>query len=79
MQQPIFWATSARADDDLHSILCEMQPWYEADTMRLEYVNRIRLFRYLLGDDSFDADYWLSRLEQNPGRRNEAASGGREL
>jgi hypothetical protein len=78
-QQPIFWAIKPRDPDDLHSILCEMQPWYEADTGRLEFVNRIRLFRYLLGDDTFDADYWLSRLEINPGRRNEAASGLREL
>lgn len=78
-QQPIFWATTPRPADDLHSILCEMQPWYEADTGRLEFVNRIRLFRYLLGDDRFDADYWLSRLEINPGRRNEAAGGLREL
>ena len=29
----------------------------------LEYLNRIRLWRYLLGDDSFDADYWLTRVE----------------
>jgi len=78
-QQPIFWALQPRADNDLHSILCENQPWYEADTHRLEFVNRIRLFRYLLGDDSFDADYWCSRLEFGAGRRNEAASGTREL
>lgn len=77
-QRPIFWATTPRADDDLHSILCEMQPWYEADTGRLEFINRIRLFRHLLGDEAFDADYWLSRLEINPGRRHESASGSRE-
>ncbi len=78
-QQPIFWATSQRADDDLHSILCEYQPWFEADTGRLEFVNRIRLFRHLLGDHRFDADYWCSRLEINGGRRDESASGVREL
>jgi hypothetical protein len=78
-QQPIFWALAPRAADDLHSILCENQPWYEADTHRLEFVNRIRLFRYLLGDDAFDADYWCTRLEHGAGRRNEAASGTREL
>lgn len=78
VQRPIFWATTPRADDDLHAILCEMQPWYEADTGRLELVNRIRLFRDLLGDPTFDADYWCTRLEQNPGRRDESASGVRE-
>ena len=74
-QQPIFWAIAPRAEDDLASILCEMQPWYEADTGRLELINRVRLFRHLLGDESFDADYWCSRLEVNAGRRNESANG----
>ncbi len=74
-QRPIFWQRSARADGDLHDILCEYQPWYEADTARLEFVNRVRLFRYLLGDDTFDADYWLTRLEYPPGRRIESTTG----
>jgi hypothetical protein len=73
-QRPIFWQPTARPDDDLHDILCEFQPWYEADTSRLECINRIRLFRYLLGDDTFDADYWLTRLEFPPERRNEGAA-----
>lgn len=76
-QQPIFWAVTPRPDDDLASILCEPQPWYEADTGRLELINRIRLFRHLLGDDSFDADYWCTRLEVNAGRRDERADGTR--
>jgi hypothetical protein len=74
-QRPIFWRPTPRGEGDLHDILCEYQPWYEADTARLEFVNRIRLFRYLLGDDTFDADYWLTRLEFPPERRYEAASG----
>ena len=74
-QRPIFWQRVARPDDDLHDILCEYQPWYEADTARLEFINRIRLFRYLLGDDGFDADYWLTRLEFPPERRVETAGG----
>ena len=49
-QRPIFWQPGARADGDLHDILCEYQPWFEADTARLEFINRVRLFRYLLGD-----------------------------
>ena len=74
-QRPIFWQREARAPDDLHDILCEVQPWLEADTHRLEFVNRVRLFRALLGDDTFDADYWATRLDRNPGRRIESASG----
>jgi hypothetical protein len=73
-QQPIFDYTHARANDDLHTILMEMQPWYEADTGRLEMINRVRLWRYLSGDETFDADYWLGRLENLPERRVESAA-----
>ncbi len=72
-QRPIFNMTAPRLDDDLHAILCEPQPWYEADTGRLEYINRVRFWRYLTGDPQFDADYWVSRLENQPGRRVETA------
>lgn len=65
-QRPIFYETEPRADDDLHAILCEEQPWFEFDTGRLEYINRVRLWRHLVGDDTFDADYWLTRLESPP-------------
>ena len=51
---------------NLQKVLCEPQPWFEMDTGRLEFVNRIRLWRYLLGDDSFDAHYWVTRLENEP-------------
>jgi Phytanoyl-CoA dioxygenase (PhyH) len=73
VQQPIFWTRTARKDDDLATILCTPAPWHEADTHRLEFVNRIRLFRHLLGDDSFDADYWLSRLDNQPAPRDHHA------
>jgi hypothetical protein len=31
---------------------------------RLEIVNRIKLWRYLTGDPSFDIDYWLGRMTE---------------
>ncbi len=74
-RHPIFFETQARPNDDLQAILCETQPWYEADTGRLEMISRVRLWRYLTDDDSFDADYWLGRLENQPGRRVDSASG----
>lgn len=52
--------------ENLQKLLCEPQPWFEWDTGRLEYVNRIKLWRHLLGDDSFDAHHWLTRLENEP-------------
>ena len=29
-------------------------------------MNRARLWRYLTGDDHFDAHYWLTRIENEP-------------
>ena len=67
-QRPIFWSDPSREADPVQQILMQPQPWFEADTGRLELVNRIRFWRYLLGDDSYDADYWLTRLENEPAR-----------
>jgi hypothetical protein len=62
-QRPIFYLKSAPATDTVESILTTPEPWFEQDTGRLEYVNRIRLWRYLTDDPTYDADYWLTRLE----------------
>ena len=48
------------------TVLTTPEPWFEQDTSRLEYVNRIRLWRYLAEDPTFDVDYWMTRLETNP-------------
>ena len=66
-QRPIFWLREAQHPEHLHSILCRLEPWYEQDTGRLEILNRIRFWRCLLGYPDFDADYWLSRIENRPG------------
>ena len=65
-QRPIFWRKTASAPDDLHEILATPEPWYEADTGRLEMLERARLWRRLLGKDDADVDYWLSRVENEP-------------
>jgi len=67
-QRPIFYLKSTPTPDTVESILTTPEPWFEQDTGRLEYVNRIRLWRYLTGDPTYDADYWLTRLE-NDNRR----------
>ena len=61
-QRPIFWRGVGTDVDPVQAILVKSEPWFEADTGRLEYINRIRFWRYLLGDDSFDADYWATRV-----------------
>ena len=63
--RPIFWTDGHTDPEHLFTLLTQSEPWFEADTGRLEYVNRIRFWRYLTGDDKFDADYWLTRLEND--------------
>ena len=64
-QRPIFWTGDGAGRDPIHEILTRLEPWFELDTGRLEILNRIRLWRYLLGDESIDVDYWLTRLEND--------------
>lgn len=68
-QQPIFHVKRRRSPEHLHAILTAPAPWFENDSGRLEYLNRIRFWRFLLGDESFDADYWLTRVENEPTAR----------
>ncbi len=65
-QSPIFFIKNRRDADHVHSILTTPEPWFEQDTGRLEYINRIRFWRFLLGDERFDADYWVTRIENEP-------------
>jgi hypothetical protein len=65
-QRPIFFLKSPAESGAIETILTTPEPWFEADTARLEYVNRIKLWRYLTEDPGFDADYWLSRFERRP-------------
>lgn len=62
-QRAIFWSDPTEPKDSLHAVLMQGQPWYELDTGRLEMMNRIRMWRYLLGDPTFDSDYWMTRIE----------------
>ena len=62
-QRPIFFRKSAPERGTVETILTTGEPWFEQDTGRLEYVNRIKLWRYLTEDPTYDADYWLTRLE----------------
>jgi hypothetical protein len=62
-QRPIFFTKSAPEPGTVETILTTPEPWFEQDTGRLEYVNRIKLWRYLTEDPTYDADYWLTRLE----------------
>ena len=65
-QRPIFFVKTPQPET-VESLLMTPEPWFEQDTGRLEYVNRIKLWRHLSGDPNFDADWWMTRLE-NPAR-----------
>jgi len=65
-ERPIFFVKTPQAET-VESILMTPEPWFEQDTGRLEYVNRIKLWRHLTGDPTYDADHWMTRLE-NPAR-----------
>jgi hypothetical protein len=52
-------------DPEVGRILGRPQPWMGTDG-RIELINRIRLWRQLIGDESWDLSYWVGRLENDP-------------
>ena len=66
-QHPIF--SEATPTDDIQAILTRFEPWFEGGNGRLEILNRIKFWRFLTGDNNFDAHYWLTRLENMPENR----------
>jgi hypothetical protein len=63
----IFAADAYRHTDRVQTIFERPEKWFPLDESRLETVNRIRLWRHLVGDASFDSHYWLTRVENIPG------------
>ena len=45
-------------------------PWYEQAAARLELYNRVRLWRALTGDETFDLDYWVTRVTNRANPRS---------
>jgi hypothetical protein len=56
------WDTRDLDDPEVGRILGRDHRWYGHE-VRLEIANRIRLWRALTGDATFDVDQWLTRLE----------------
>jgi hypothetical protein len=59
------WDTADLDDPEIGRILSRDHRWYGHE-VRLEIVNRIRLWRALTGNPTFDVDYWLTRIENEP-------------
>jgi phytanoyl-CoA dioxygenase PhyH len=69
-QRAIYYLKSPPERDTVETILTTPEPWFEQDTGRLEYINRIKLWRYLTEDPNYDADYWMTRLAEPTTIRN---------
>ena len=49
--------------DSVANTLRTMLPWQEGHELRYEQMERTKLWRYLSGDDTFDVDYYHTRME----------------
>jgi hypothetical protein len=74
VRQVRLWNTDDLDDPAVAAELRQTFPWYENATGRLEITNRSRLWRFLTGDESYDTDYWLTRVENAPTRIAPAVS-----
>jgi Phytanoyl-CoA dioxygenase (PhyH) len=67
VRQLRLWNTDDLDSPEIDRILFRNHRWYGNDD-RLEYANRIKLWRFLTGNERFDSHYWLTRIENMPDR-----------
>jgi hypothetical protein len=72
-QHKAIFTRDTNAVEDIQTLLSRQEPWFEDAGGRLEIVNRVKLWRFLTGDENFDVHYWLTRLENMPQNRLLAA------
>ena len=68
VRQLRLWNTDDIDSPEIDRILFRNHKWYGNDD-RLEYAQRIKFWRFLTGNENFDAHYWLTRIENMPERR----------
>lgn len=66
------FATTAEGDT-VANTLRKIQPWSFDGEYRLETMERVRLWRYLSGDPSFDVDWYRTRIEGRAALLEESA------
>lgn len=66
VRQVRLWDTGDLADPRVVAELSKTFPWYEHAAARLEIYNRVRLWRALTGDESFDIEHWVTRVSNRP-------------
>lgn len=83
VRQVRLWDLSDLHDPEVARELDQSFPWYEFATGRLEKFKRIKLWQALTGDDTYDPEYWVTRVENRPQRviaaRNQNPFAKREL
>ena len=72
VRQKKLWNIDDIDDAEIPALLNANHRWY-GNEVRLEVVNRIKLWRFLTGDENYDVSYWLSRLENAPENELRAA------
>ncbi|MCC7191293.1 MAG: phytanoyl-CoA dioxygenase family protein [Phycisphaeraceae bacterium] len=65
VRQLRLWNTDDLDNPEIDGILGRSHGWYGNDD-RIEIVQRIKLWRFITGNEKFDAGYWLGRLENKP-------------
>ncbi|OZM77864.1 phytanoyl-CoA dioxygenase [Pseudonocardia sp. MH-G8] len=68
VRQLKLWNTDDLDDTGVAAELGRLFPWYEHATGRLEIYNRVRLWQALIGDETYDPDYWVTRVTNRPTR-----------
>jgi len=68
VRQVRLWNTDDLADPAVATELGTWFPWYETATGRLEIYNRVKMWQALTGDDTFDLEYWVTRVANQPQR-----------
>ncbi|MGI8870306.1 MAG: phytanoyl-CoA dioxygenase family protein [Mycobacteriales bacterium] len=66
VRQERLWNTTDLDSPEVEEALRQRFAWYENATARLELINRARLWRHLTGEATYDFDYWLTRIENEP-------------
>ena len=59
----LYWTDESK-EITINDILMQSYPWQEADTHRLDKINKIKFWRYLTGNKNLDIDYWMTRIEK---------------
>lgn len=73
VRQKLLWNTDDLDDPKIDGILFRDHRWYGIEN-RLEFAQRIKFWRFLTGNEQFDAHYWLTRIENMPENLPEQAS-----